>query len=57
MCPREGKGWRKYGYAADFVVLNEDILTIDPNQIGDILVEETYMAGESVYRRKIESLL
>jgi len=47
-----GVGQLKEGYAADFVVLNEDILSMDSNRIGEVMVEETYMAGESVYRRE-----
>lgn len=50
-----GVGQLKEGYAADFVVLNEDILSVDCNRIGKVIVEETYMSGESVYRRETET--
>ena len=39
------------GYQADFVVLSDDIFTIDPFTIGDITVEQTYLQGELVYSK------
>lgn len=39
------------GYHADFIVLDRDILTIKPEEIGEVQVEETYMAGKLVYQR------
>ena len=39
------------GYHADFIVLSEDILTVDPQRIDQICVEQTYIDGECVYRR------
>lgn len=38
------------GYAADFVVLSDDILTITPNEIHAVHALETYVAGQCVYR-------
>ena len=40
------------GYHADFVILDRDILTISPEEIGEVRVEETYMAGKLVYQRE-----
>lgn len=44
------------GYHADFIVLDQDILTISPDQIGDTRVEETYMAGQLVYQKETINL-
>lgn len=38
------------GYHADFLVLSEDILLIDPQDIDQIYVEKTYIGGECVYQ-------
>ena len=38
------------GYLADFIVLDQDILTVSPEKISEIQVLETYMAGKSVYQ-------
>ena len=37
---------------ADFVVLSEDIFTIDPDQIKDVKVELTFVEGKLVFQRK-----
>jgi predicted amidohydrolase YtcJ len=37
---------------ADFVVLSDNPLKIDPCKIADIKVLETIKAGQSIYRRK-----
>ncbi len=39
------------GYAADFVVLSHDILTIAPDEIHAVRALETYVAGECVYQK------
>lgn len=45
------KGSIEVGKLADFVVLNEDILSIDPVKIKDVVVEMTVFDGEIVYTR------
>jgi predicted amidohydrolase YtcJ len=40
------------GYFADFIVLDRDILNINPEEIDQIRVQETYMNGQLVYQRK-----
>lgn len=37
---------------ADFVVLSEDPMKIEKTKLLDIVVEETWFAGELVYARK-----
>lgn len=44
------KGSLEPGKLADIVVLSDDILNIDPEQIMDIEIEETYVGGELVYQ-------
>ena len=43
------KGSLEPGKLADMIVLDQDILTIDPNQIMDIKVEQTWLGGKLVY--------
>lgn len=45
------KGSIKEGMLADFVVLSEDILTINPDNIKDIKVLETYVGGRKAFYR------
>jgi len=45
------KGRIKKDYLADFVVLNQDIFTIDAQKIKDTEVEMTFVQGELVYNR------
>jgi hypothetical protein len=45
------KGSIEIGKLADFVVLSEDILTIDPVKIKDVKVELTIFNGEIVYQK------
>lgn len=40
------------GKRADFVVLDSDILNIEPAQIKDTTVEETWVSGSLVYRKQ-----
>lgn len=44
-------GQLKEGYDADFIVLNGDIIDIEPEKIDEICVEQTYIAGEKVYQK------
>jgi predicted amidohydrolase YtcJ len=46
------KGSIEVGKLADFVVLSNDILTIDPVKIKDVEVEMTVFDGEIVYKRE-----
>ena len=39
------------GYEGSFVVLDRDIFTIDPDEIDQVQVAETWLRGERVYRR------
>ena len=45
------KGSIEPGKLADLIVLNEDILTVDPDTIKDIAVDYTIVNGEIVYER------
>ncbi len=49
ICGFNGLGQLVPGYCADFVVLSDDIFTIDPDQIDRIEVEQTYIDGTRVY--------
>ncbi|MCM3691170.1 amidohydrolase family protein [Neobacillus niacini] len=40
------------GYQADFIVLDQDILEINPEKIDEISVLETYIGGELVYQHE-----
>ena len=48
------KGSLTVGKLADFVVLSDNLLTIDPIDIKDVSVVTTYVGGEAVYRRNQE---
>jgi len=45
------KGRLKPGYAADLIVLDNDIFTVDESYIKDIKVEKTMIDGEFVFER------
>ena len=45
------KGSIEPGKLADLIVLDQDILTIDPDHIMDINVEQTWLGGKLVYER------
>ncbi|WP_227935181.1 amidohydrolase [Alkalihalobacillus deserti] len=45
------------GYHADFIVLDQDILEINPEKIDEIRVEETYMSGSLVYEKSKDKVL
>ncbi|SCZ78614.1 amidohydrolase [Acidaminobacter hydrogenoformans] len=44
-----GVGQLATGYAADFILLDRDIMEVAPETIGKTQVLETYMSGERVY--------
>ncbi len=46
------KGSIEPGKLADMIVLDRDILTIDPEQIMDTNVEQTWLGGKLVYERQ-----
>ena len=45
------KGSIDVGKLADLVILNEDILTIDPVKIKDVKVDMTVFDGKVIYKR------
>jgi predicted amidohydrolase YtcJ len=45
------KGTIEVGKLADLVVLNEDILTIDPVKIKDVKVDMTVFDGKVIYQK------
>lgn len=45
-------GQLKFGYNADFIVLNKDILNIPSEEIDQISVEETYLRGNLVFKKE-----
>lgn len=45
----EKKGTIKRGKSADFVIIDRDITNTAPDDIKDINIEKTYMAGEKLY--------
>ena len=47
----EKVGQLKEGFAADFIVLDTDVLAIPADEIDQVKVEETYVAGERVFKR------
>lgn len=44
-------GTLEVGKFADLVILENDLFQIEPKEIKDIKVEQTYIAGECVYKR------
>lgn len=49
---QERKGSIKPGKCADFVILDQNPVTVSPDKIKEIQVLETIMCGQSVYRKK-----
>lgn len=45
------KGSIEAGKLADFIILTEDPMTIEPSRLRQISVEETWVGGERVYRK------
>lgn len=45
----EEKGSLEAGKYADFVILEKDIMKVDPQEIPELKVESTYVGGERVY--------
>ena len=45
-------GSLRAGYLADFVVLSDDILSIDAARIGEVKVDMTVVGGRVVYERE-----
>jgi predicted amidohydrolase YtcJ len=43
------RGSIEVGKVADFQVLSDDIFKIDPNRIGEVVVEKTFVGGREVY--------
>lgn len=48
----EIKGSIEVGKLADLVILNDSILSVDPNQIKDLKVETTIIDGEIIYQEE-----
>lgn len=46
------KGSITLGKLADFIIVSDDIFTIDPDKIKDVKVLQTYLDGKSIYERK-----
>ena len=44
-------GMLKQGFAADFIVLDRDILSVPEDTIGQVQVEATYIDGHCVYKK------
>lgn len=45
------KGTLEIGKLADFVVLSEDLITMEPTKLKDVLVLQTYVGGKKVFDR------
>ena len=45
-------GQLKAGFRADFIILSDDILEIDPMKIDEVRVLATYADGEKIYERR-----
>jgi len=45
------KGTLAKGKLADFVVLSEDLTTLDPKKIKDVMVLQTFVGGKKVYEK------
>jgi len=49
----EGRlGSIELGKAADFIILEKDLMTAPANELRDVKVLKTYLAGEKVFERK-----
>lgn len=45
------KGTLKKGMLADFVILSDDLIKIDPKKINQVQVMKTFVGGKEVYSR------
>ena len=45
------KGTLEPGKLADMIVLSDDLLTIDPERILDVVIEKTIVGGRVVFER------
>lgn len=45
------RGSLEPGKLADMIVLSDDLLTVDPERIRDVQVEQTYLGGQLVFER------
>ncbi len=54
VAPLDGLGVIDIGYEGSFVVLDRDIFTIDPHEIDQVKVAETWLRGELVYQRQAD---
>ena len=52
MFDEKSRGTIEPGKAADFVVLGEDILHVDPDRIPQIPIERTIVAGKEIFTRR-----
>ena len=48
----DDNGTLEVGKAADFVILNKDIFTVDHEDLQNVRVKETWMNGQPVYQAK-----
>jgi predicted amidohydrolase YtcJ len=51
VAPFEGVGLIQPGFEGSFVVLDRDVFTVPPQEIGRVRVAETWIRGEQVFRR------
>jgi predicted amidohydrolase YtcJ len=52
VAPLDGVGKIETGYRGSFVVLDRDIFTIDPEEIDQVRVAQTWIRGEQAYASK-----
>jgi predicted amidohydrolase YtcJ len=46
------KGLIRKGYLADFIILSDDIASVQPEELLSLSVEKTYVGGRCVYDQK-----
>jgi hypothetical protein len=51
VAPFDGVGLIRPGFEGSFVVLDRDVFTVPPGEIGRVRVAETWIQGEQVFRR------
>jgi adenine deaminase len=52
----ERLGTLEPGKLADLVVLSRDVLETPPNELMEVLVDQTFLAGKLVFERSLETL-